>query len=77
MWLNVATGSLHRTEKRKFYREVTCRPGAGRLLNTAGILTYTIQSGHITIKEADQAKALLEQRKFILKFASFRDVLPR
>jgi predicted nucleic acid-binding protein len=64
-------------ERKQFYRETTARLGTGRLLNTAGILIHAIKLGVITIEEADQAKALLEQRKFVLKFASFRDVLPR
>lgn len=64
-------------ERRKFFRETTTRLGTGRLLNTAGILIHAIQLGAITVDEADRAKALLEQRKFVLKFASFRDVLTK
>jgi predicted nucleic acid-binding protein len=64
-------------ERRKFYRETIARLGTGRLLNTAGILIHAIQLSVITIEEADHAKALLEQRKFVLKFASFRDALPK
>ena len=64
-------------ERRKFYRETTARLGTGRLLNTAGILIHAIQLGVITIEEADYAKSLLEQRKFVLKFASFSDVVPK
>jgi predicted nucleic acid-binding protein len=62
-------------ERRKFYRETVARLGAGRLLNTAGILMHAIKLGVITIEDADHAKALLEQRKFVMKFASFRDLL--
>jgi predicted nucleic acid-binding protein len=62
-------------ERKKFYRETTARLGAGRLLNTAGILIHAIKLDVLTIEAADHAKALLEQRKFVLKFASFRDVL--
>ncbi len=64
-------------ERRKFYRETIARLGTGRLLNTAGILIHAIRLEVITIEEADQAKSLLEQRNFVLKFASFRDVLPQ
>jgi predicted nucleic acid-binding protein len=64
-------------EKRKFRREMTSRLGPGRLLNTPGILTYAITSGVITVEDADQAKALLEQLRFIMSFSSFRDVLPK
>jgi predicted nucleic acid-binding protein len=63
-------------EKRKFRREMISRLGQGRLLNTPGILTYAITSRVITVEDADQAKALLEQRRFIMSFSSFRDVLP-
>jgi predicted nucleic acid-binding protein len=63
-------------EKRKFQRETIARLGAGRLLNTPGILTHAITLGIITIEEADRAKTLLEQRKFIMTFSSFRDILP-
>jgi predicted nucleic acid-binding protein len=64
-------------ERRKFSREAISRLGTGRLLNTAGILIHAIQLSVITIEEADRAKVLLEQRKFVLKFASFRDALPK
>jgi predicted nucleic acid-binding protein len=64
-------------ERRKFSREATSRLGTGRLLNTAGILIHAIQLSVITIEEADHAKVLLEQRKFILNLASFRDALPK
>jgi hypothetical protein len=55
---------------------MTPRLGPGRLLNTPGIFTYAITSGVITVEAADQAKALLEQRRFIMSFSSFCDVLP-
>jgi predicted nucleic acid-binding protein len=64
-------------ERRKFYRETIARLGTGRLLNTAGILIHAIQLGVITMEEADHAKSLLEQRKFVLKIASFSDVVPK
>jgi predicted nucleic acid-binding protein len=64
-------------EKKKFHREAISRLGTGRLLNTPGILTHAITSGVITVEDADQAKSLLEQRRFIMSFSSFRDVLPK
>ncbi len=64
-------------EKRKFRREATARLGAGRLLNTPGILALAISGGIITVEDADRAKAILEQHRFIMSFASFRDILPR
>jgi predicted nucleic acid-binding protein len=63
-------------EKRKFCRETISRLGTGRLINTAGILLHAINIGVITVEDADHAKALLEERRFVMKFSSFRD-LPR
>jgi predicted nucleic acid-binding protein len=63
-------------EKRKFYRETIARLGVGRLLNTVGILVHAIHLGVITVEEVDHAKTILEQRRFVLKFSSFRDILP-
>jgi len=64
-------------EKKKFKRETISRLGDGRLLNTPGILTYAIAIGVISVEDADKAKKLLEQRKFIMGFSSFRDVIPK
>lgn len=63
-------------EKKKFQRETLARLGAGRLLNTPGILTLAISGGIITVEDADRAKTVLEQHRFIMSFRSFRDVLP-
>lgn len=63
-------------EKKKFRRETLARLGAGRLLNTPGILSLAISGGLITVEDADRAKAVLEQHRVIMSFASFRDVLP-
>ena len=63
-------------EKKKFQRETLARLGAGRLLNTPGILSLAISGGIITVEDADRAKAVLEQHRFIMSFRSFRDVLP-
>jgi predicted nucleic acid-binding protein len=63
-------------EKKKFRRETLARLGTGRLLNTPGILTLAITGGVLTVEDADQAKAVLELRHFIMSFRSFRDVLP-
>ena len=63
-------------EKKKFRRETLARLGAGRVLNTPGILCLAILGGIITVEDADRAKAVLEQHRFIMSFASFRDVVP-
>ncbi|WP_291983236.1 hypothetical protein [Luteitalea sp.] len=62
-------------EKGKFLREVTARLGHSRVVNTAGLFVAAIRAGLITVEDADVAKALLDQRRFRLPFASFRDVL--
>jgi predicted nucleic acid-binding protein len=62
-------------EKRKFYREAMVRLGQDRIINTAGILLKAIRLKVLNVDEADEAKALLEQRRFTMKFASFRDLL--
>jgi predicted nucleic acid-binding protein len=62
-------------EKKKFRRETLARLGAGRMLNTPGILSLAISGGIITVEDADRAKAVLEQNRFIMSFASFRDVV--
>jgi hypothetical protein len=51
------------------------RLGSGRILNTPGLYLLCIRSGLITVEEADAAKATLEQRRFRMVFASFRDLL--
>jgi hypothetical protein len=63
-------------EMKKFRRETLARLGTGRLLNTPGILTLAITRSILTVEDADSAKAVLEQRRFIMNFRSFRDVLP-
>jgi predicted nucleic acid-binding protein len=64
-------------EKKKFRHETLARLGAGRLLNTPGILALAISSGILTVEDADHAKAVLEQHRFIMSFRSFGEVLPR
>jgi predicted nucleic acid-binding protein len=64
-------------EKKKFQREATARLGPGRILNTAGILVLAIKAGILTVEDADHAKRVLEHNRFLLSFASFRDILPK
>lgn len=58
-----------------FRREAQQRLGAGRLVNTPGILLSAIRAGVLTVDEADQAKAVLEQHRFRVRFGSFRELL--
>jgi predicted nucleic acid-binding protein len=62
-------------EKKTFRREAVARLGSTRMLNTPGILMLAIKSGVLTVEEADGAKKVLEQHRFVMSFASFRDVL--
>jgi hypothetical protein len=39
-----------------------------------GIPIHAIHLGVITVEEADHAETILEQRKFIVKCSSFREV---
>jgi hypothetical protein len=58
-------------EKRTFRREALARLGTDRLINTPGLLLLSIRAHLITIEEADAMKALLEQRRFRMKFGLF------
>lgn len=62
-------------EKKKFRREALARLGSGRMLNTPGIFALAIRAGILTVEDADHAKTVLEQHRFIMSFASFRDIL--
>lgn len=64
-------------EKKKFRREALVRLGSGRMLNTPGILALAIRAGILTVEDADHAKTVLEQHRFIMSFASFRDILTK
>jgi predicted nucleic acid-binding protein len=61
-------------ERSAFLREAKTRVGENRLLNTPGLFVLAIRSGLLTTAEADAAKAVLEQRRFTMRFASFADV---
>ncbi len=62
-------------EKGRFQREASARLGDGRTVNTAGLFVAAIRAGSISVKDADQAKSILEQHRFRLPFKSFGDVL--
>ena len=64
-------------EKGRFQREAIAAVGAGHIMNTAGLFVLAIRAALISIEEADQAKAILEQYRFRLPFGSFRDVIAR
>ncbi len=49
--------------------------GPDRVLNTPGLLLLAIAEGHLSIDDADQAKAMLEKKRFTMAFDSFLEVL--
>lgn len=62
-------------EKRRFRREVERRIGLERLMGTADLFLLAIRSGLISVEEADRYKETLEQNRFRMPFASFRDLI--
>lgn len=62
-------------EKRRFRREVEWRIGLERLMGTADLFLLAIRSGLISVEEADRYKETLEQNRFRMPFASFRDLI--
>jgi predicted nucleic acid-binding protein len=62
-------------ERRVFLREARARLGAGRIVDTPGLLLLAIRRGTLTVADADRTKALLETRSFRMKFTSFADLL--
>jgi predicted nucleic acid-binding protein len=62
-------------EKRRFRREAEARLGAGSILRTQDLFVLAIRESLITIEQADADKAVLEQRRFKMSFASFRELV--
>jgi predicted nucleic acid-binding protein len=62
-------------EKGRFQREASTRLGLGRTVNTAGLFVAAIRAGLVSIEDADKAKSILEQHRFLLPFSSFGDIL--
>jgi predicted nucleic acid-binding protein len=59
----------------RFRREAEARIGRGSVVNTAGIIVLALRRGLLTIEEADGIKDVLAQHRYVMPFASFRDVL--
>ena len=68
-------GLIASDERRRVLRYADERLGTRKVLNTPGILVLAIRAGAISVEEADQYKAILEKRRFKMKFASFRDIV--
>jgi predicted nucleic acid-binding protein len=62
-------------EKRRFRREADARLGPGSVLRTQDLFVLAIRESLITIEQADADKAVLEQRRFKMSFASFRELV--
>lgn len=72
--------ALHRdlaiaTDDGRTRREIDRRLGPGRLLTTPGILLRAIQTGQLTVSQADRIKELLEEHRFKMSFVSFADLI--
>ena len=63
-------------ERRAFVRIARGRLGPDRIFTTPGLMLEAIRIGAIDVDDADACKAILEQRRFRMRFASFRDLLP-
>lgn len=61
-------------EKRLFRRKAIELLGPGRLLTTPGLFVLAIRAGLMTVDEADECKAVLEENRFKMKFGSFSEV---
>ena len=62
-------------ERRRFRREVEHRIGAARIIGTKELYVLAIRAGFLSVEQADTDKALLEQRRFRMEIASFRDLV--
>lgn len=57
-----------------FVTQANARLGTGRVVNTPGLLLMAIKAGRLSVAEADRIKALLETKRFKMKFGSFADL---
>ena len=56
------------------WKKVISAPGI-RVLNTPGLLLLAIQQNKLTVQQADQIKAILEQHRFRMGFGSFQELV--
>jgi predicted nucleic acid-binding protein len=64
-------------ETRRAKREIESRMGQGRQLTTPGVLLRCILNGTLTVADADAIKVQLAAQRFVMKFTSFADLLPK
>lgn len=62
-------------ERRKFLKLCEEKLGTGRLVNTPGIYVLAIRAHLLTVQQADSDKAVLEKRRFKMRFSSFAEVV--
>jgi predicted nucleic acid-binding protein len=62
-------------ERRRFRREVHDRLGDNRLITTPGLLVLGIRADVLSVGEADEAKRILEGRRFRMAFESFGQLI--
>ena len=62
-------------EKRRFRREAVARLGEGWIIGTPDVFVLAVRAGLLTIDAADADKATLEQHRFKMSFASFRELV--
>jgi predicted nucleic acid-binding protein len=62
-------------EGTRFRREAEVRIGRDRIVNTAGIIVLAIRRGLLSIEEADAIKDVLARHRYVMPFASFRDLV--
>ena len=70
-------GWLVATDDRLARRECERRLGPNSTMSTPGILLGCIRNGSLSVAEADNIKDRLATRRFIMKFASFADLLKK
>jgi predicted nucleic acid-binding protein len=74
--LGQARGWAIATDESKDPRWKKVISGAGfAIINTPGILLAAIRAGALTVVDADEIKARLEQRRFKMKFDSFASLI--
>lgn len=59
----------------RFRREAELRIGRDKIVNTPGLIVLAIRRGVLTVEDADRIKDILAQRRYVMPFASFRDLI--
>jgi predicted nucleic acid-binding protein len=62
-------------EGRRFRRQAEACIGRDRVVNTPGLIVLAIRRGLLSIEEADGIKDVLAQHRYVMPFASFRDLV--